>query len=111
MTEGRRKLSDARWKRRFSELEEYIRAHGSAAIRKSDTAHRKLRGWLQEQRNRAKTGSLDAERMARLTRLGVVKRAFREWNGRFQRTKGLNLRRCCISSQSSFIRTLRTQPC
>lgn len=96
MTDGHRRLLDAQWERRFAELEEYIRAHGSDAIPKSDRAHEQLRRWLQEQRRREKAGSLNAERRARLAplmRLGANPQHLDErWRERFEELRAFRER-------------------
>ena len=96
MTDEHRKLSDAQWERRFSELEAYVRTHGSDAIRKSDWAHEKLLRWLQEQRRRANAGILNAERRARLAplmRLGAALQNLDElWRKRFEELRAFRER-------------------
>ena len=116
MTDEPRKFLDALWERRCSELEAYVRAHGSDVIRKSDAAHAQLLGWLREQRRRAKAGTLNPERRARLTplmRLVVDRQKLDEvWRKRFEELRAFRERsgHCRVpSSDKPFARWVHAQ--
>ena len=81
-------VTDAAWQQRYEELVAYHRAHGHSYV-PLHTGHAQLSDWLRSQKSLHAAGKLVAERVARLTQLGVQWQDFREtlWEKRFRELK------------------------
>jgi len=71
MNESERESLEARWERRYAELEVYVRIHGHARIARTDAVHSRLSRWLKTQQSMAVAGTLTVERWWRLRELGI----------------------------------------
>ena len=61
---------DAAWERRFKELKQYRRQHGSCQVPSRSKTHLSLGHWVHYQRTLQRSGRLSAERRRRLKQIG-----------------------------------------
>ena len=88
MNQTGRETSEARWERRYAEVETFIRLVGHARISKADAVHRTLRYWLKTQHALAAAGTLTVERWWRLRELGIELQGLDErWERRFDQLR------------------------
>ena len=88
MNESGRETSEARWERRYAEVEVFVRIHGHARIQKTDVFYRRLAGWVKTQHALAMAGTLAVERWWRLRELGIELEGLNErWERRFDQLR------------------------